>query len=413
MINQSLTPEQEELNKISSDQEMAKIERVPAQAPEQELAKTYVTADQAASTQGLEVLPADQSIIPEDPTGMAQVGDIPKDIAVNAFSDVKAGTEQELEAHAVAQEQEAKLKQEAVKAKSEINKAYQDKLQEINAIRGKSIEDYYSAVNQAPKEIDPSRWWNKLSTGQKIRAGIAQIMAGLGGNRFDPIGDAVKADILAQKEALARGDKKAAGIYAYYKDKGANDMESAKLAYGSALKLVDDQLNAQLMKTKAPQTRSKIMAAKGKISLEQAKLFHDWQKDALDRMDKGKEKGKMGAEEKKAVGFLQSALKQVKSMRTLMRRGHKGLRVPGFESKFGYRRGMAATQLLRYDSGAAITEEERKEYVGMFPTIGDFANPGMAKYKLDIMENQLKDKLSLYQVEEGNKPKKYRFKKSK
>jgi len=373
-----------EINKIDEEElmlaEMAAnqppAERDPAteQIP---IDQIVLTPEQAADPMSQVVPPVDNRATPQDPTGALTIGTQAQDISINAYQDVKYGTQQELEAKAQAQEEEASLASQAVQAKGQINKAYQDKILEINNEKAKATENYHEMMLNAGKEVDPNRWWNSLKTGQKIRAGIAQLMAGIGGNKVNPIGSAIKADIEAQKEAYSRGGKQGKGIYDYFKNKGKSDMEAAGLSYASSLKQVKGILDAEVLKLKPGQTRSRIMKESGKVAVELGKYLSKERREALDRAQKQKKLDKEGrihleGSTLKRYETSDEIVTDLESMISLLEKGsHISSYVPGKDTAYTAAARNVADLILRDRSGAVAGPEEKKELKKMLARIAE------------------------------------------
>jgi len=401
-------------------QEQPVVARTPA--VQQVPVETTVLAPGQELDPTVEVMPpVDARATPEDPTGGLSIGTQGLDTTLNAFYDVKQGGQQEIEALAQAQEQEAAITSEAVKVKGEINREYQEKLNEIRAAETKAVEDYHETISTAGKELDPNRWWNSLSTGGKIQAGVAQIMAGLGGNRINPIGNAVKADIEAQKENYLRDAKKAKGIYAYFKGKGKSDREAALLSYTSALTQVKNNIDLGIMKLKPGQTRSKAMAAGGRIDLEKAKVLRQLKKEALDRSAKKAKEAKegrlqLGSEQQNKFSFVSNAVGDLTRLQNLLKEGAwtTGRGMFG-DTAYKSAERRVVNAILRMESGAAIKVEEADEMRLMLPRKG--MSQKVQKDNLRILMRQLKDRgnliLSTAKGGVGEQPKPFKIKKYK
>lgn len=111
--------------------------------------------------------------------------------------------EEAQERQRVEQEKEILQKQQAQQiAQDEVQKQKVEKL----AQRQKKLEEQIAAEDMEMKKIDPNRFWNSKTTGQKIMAGIGMVLAGMGagaaGGRntaLDIIQGQIDDDIRAQK----------------------------------------------------------------------------------------------------------------------------------------------------------------------------------------------------------------------
>jgi hypothetical protein len=102
-----------------------------------------------------------------------------------------------------AQAEDDKLRAEQM----ELERQKQEKVREAN-------RKYQAMLEESQKpggKVDPSRWWNTRSTGQKIAAVMGQALASFssgmrGGGPVDMIGKFVDQDLALQQDELARAD---------------------------------------------------------------------------------------------------------------------------------------------------------------------------------------------------------------
>jgi len=184
-----------------------------------------------------------------------------------------------------AQNQEKLINDAATQAKE-----YDDKVKLLSDERAKASEDHLKNLNAMQKEVEakatinPNRFWETRSTGQKVSAILGIMLGGLGGGfsgrpgenkGLEMLNRAIDADIDAQKAnyANARGsleDKKSA--YALAMGELGNQQAATIAAKSSALGVIELKLKALSANATSGEAKAKADIALGQIAEEKAKL---------------------------------------------------------------------------------------------------------------------------------------------
>ena len=111
-----------------------------------------------------------------------------------------------------ASQEQAKLDQDIGTAAGATNADMQTRLQALDSIQARlqtrsetALQSALSEAQKTGKDIDPNRWWNSRSSGQKALAGISMFLGGIGG--INPIKDQITRDVEAQKQSAENHGK--------------------------------------------------------------------------------------------------------------------------------------------------------------------------------------------------------------
>lgn len=156
------------------------------------------------------------------------------------LADAFAQQREAVAARAALSEQEAAAEQARLDVELNAQRSRQQREEESAAIRRESalaaegrLTDAIKALSEPSGEIDPNRWWNSRSTGQRIAAFASAFMTGFAG-RPSVIQQFIDQDIAAQRFNLERGDKKK-----------AQAVEGQKLLLGTMRDRFQDEILAE------------------------------------------------------------------------------------------------------------------------------------------------------------------------
>ena len=219
-------------------------------------------------------------------------------------------------------------------------------------------------ILQAPMQIDPDRWWNSRSTGQKLSAGIAALLSGFGGQAMSMMQNAIDRDISAQRENWKNKRESAQGIYALGKEMGLEEDAIDKFINISARRHIDLQAKAAIAKTNNP-----VIKARGKKLISNNSLLYLKDIASLrasqqkSRAAAQQKQGKMSQESRKALfisGGIGSSLRRMKSS---LRKGNWTRSMISNEFKVALEKGAL---LLGFKlSGAAVKDREAEVIRGL------------------------------------------------
>ena len=204
----------------------------------------------------------------------------------SAFGAQEKGLQALGEAQAGASEKQAQLLDVA----AEQVKQFDQKVFELSEQRKQAADAHLQRLNEMQKEVEaksvinPNRYWESRSTGQKI-AGLIGIMfgavgasmAGRGGENpaMAILNKAIDADIDAQKSAYQNakgnlGDKQNA--YAMAMNELGNQQGALLAAKSSALSQVEMQMKSIAARAGSQEAKAKAQIAIGQVQEEKAKL---------------------------------------------------------------------------------------------------------------------------------------------
>ncbi len=148
-------------------------------------------------------------------------------------------------------------------------------VQQDNLLADQQGQLRQSIDNMAAMKVDPERFWNNKSTGDKVLTGIGLFLGafGRGGNKaVAVIQNAIDQDIAAQKSNIDTAKGKIAGesglysdMLARFKNKSAA-ADASRAAYLSNAKLQLDQIAT---KYKNPELKAKAMELYGQLDVQQ------------------------------------------------------------------------------------------------------------------------------------------------
>lgn len=176
----------------------------------------------------------------------------------------------------------------SLKAFDDVKKQMQDQLEEQQARslqRDQEIQKEKDKLDQAKElvmkgaQIDPNRYWGNKSTGQKLAAGFAIFLGGLGrGNNrnmvLEQLNNAINRDIDAQKEQATKaksGYEMQNNIYSQMMKQFDNETQRDTATRSMMLNLANLELNKVASMTNSQQAKQNAELLRAQIQNEQIK----------------------------------------------------------------------------------------------------------------------------------------------
>lgn len=165
---------------------------------------------------------------------------------------------------------EAAASQEALKQAENFEIQRQQAAAERKQQTDKWLQDYQELEKKVfadTAKIDPDRWWNSRTTGQKVMAGISQFLTGFAGAR-NVIQDAINTDIAAQKDNADRLERRGQAqlaskmnLYGMMRQKFGDDIAAEAATQAASLNIVQQRLAAIGSQYKGPEIAAKLKEA--------------------------------------------------------------------------------------------------------------------------------------------------------
>jgi len=149
----------------------------------------------------------------------------------------------------------------------------QKKHQEEKAVQVQELQKFQDI---AAKDTDPNRYWNSLSTGNKISASIGIILGGLGAGitrgenqAIKVIDSAINNDIEAQK----MNQSKNMNLYKANLDKYKDSEEAYRATKLEMMSLADLKLKQAEQNAKSQESKAALQVARGELQMKAAPLI--------------------------------------------------------------------------------------------------------------------------------------------
>lgn len=325
---------------------------------------------------------------------------------------------------------------EGVKAKAALMdqqaqeaQAKEDQRQKLAAESRKNIEAAQAELNTKDGKVDPNRLWANKATGQKVLAGVAVVLTGLGEGLMGKGGNSALAyiqkqiddDIQTQKETIAaerqrKKDNYSASTQQYEMlrsqlgDERAVDSAQRALRLGAVEQLAASKV-AQMAPGEARARGEQLVAAIGldkskamdDASMRAAQFNLEKQKVGLQALEiglkgaNGKNGPQLPAGEAGKVGELDAAigmLRGVGEAHEKLGAGSSFAQWIGGTKSAQYRDQIkVATQVIgNILEGGKLTDKDYDRYLGMMPAAGDFSSTAMNKIKsIAVLLQQKRD----------------------
>lgn len=243
-----------------------------------------------------------------------------------------------------------------------------------NQIQAKAAEQEYeldtriaemdSQIAQMDK-IDPNRFWNSKSTGDKLTVGLGLLIAGVGAGLtggpnsvIDMIEKAIDRDVAAQKV----------------------DLETALAKKKFAFEKMQMELKRRAAATPDPLKQVQLMNAYQQFEQNKMKTA-EMQRDQAAG-------GKLGGEERKMLGIVRGGVRAIVGMEAALAAGDNTFSVIG-DSDYTRNARMAAEMFGRKQSGGAINEDEEARFMDMLPRVTD--SKDIQKKKMRQVRREFED----------------------
>jgi hypothetical protein len=189
----------------------------------------------------------------------------------------------------------AKLQQKGI----DDSLAGQKRIQQTMELRRAAVDDVQRSyektiarMNDPSEVVDPNRFWNSRTTGQKVLAAISIMLGGMGQGTFaamglkpdngalDIIRDAIKQDLEVQQTNIEnrRGQLKdiASGqreLFNMFRQTGMDEIESLRSEEAAKIDLVQRQIEQLATQMGSPEAKQKAELAIATLDQEKNKIF--------------------------------------------------------------------------------------------------------------------------------------------
>lgn len=221
---------------------------------------------------------------------------------------------------------------------------------------------------QAKDKVDPDRFWNSKSTGDKIMVGLGLLLGGVGSGLtgganpvIDMINKAIDRDLAAQKV----------------------DLETALTKKKLALEKM--KLDLEQRAASIPDPMKQLQFAKASAELDKSLL------DIQEKRRDLAQGGKLGAEEGKRVYQAQEGLRAVRAMRRALAGGQNTFALIG-DNDYTINERVAIENYGRIQSGGAINKAEEDRFKEMLPKTTNSAKE--QERKLAVQERYFESVIS-------------------
>lgn len=231
-----------------------------------------------------------------------------------------------IQAKAQLDAQKADLDAAAAQHKAELlTKTQADDLARQNAYnhefqrQQQQLQDSMAQFSKINTVVDPSRYWDSRSTGQKVLASIGVFLGGLGGGHNEAaasIQDAINRDVDAQKATiqanLAKGREAVSNrtsLISIGREKFQNDLQAEAFAKATMLDAASAQAEAQAARLGNPVAKNQALMLSAALQQEKGKqlqLFSNQAQElALRKSMQNLEMAKTGVELMRGMGQAQ------------------------------------------------------------------------------------------------------------
>lgn len=309
-------------------------------------------ADQASMAQMEQ--PQPQQVAGINPLDPYQIG---LDLR-NAYAMKDLGIADEGLALAKANADQALLTENYARKQKEIDDQYLKARQERSQSRRERFNQYAKKMREV-QEVDPNRWWNSRTTGQKISAGIAALLSGFGsGTGLKIVRQAISDDIAEQKRLFEEGKLREETIYSKAKELDLDEDATDAFVRASFGKMYEN-----ILKGKLQGTNNKVIKARiGKeLANNRISLANDMLKlaQATAKQQKEVKPLKLDNEVRKDIFLTQKTLSSLERMKNALKKGDWTRSMLSNEFKRAMDEG---TLLLGFKlSGANVAEREAGE----------------------------------------------------
>lgn len=205
---------------------------------------------------------AQMSANPNDPWGTQ----VTQSAMLQGINEQKQGAALAATGQAAQGQQIAQAAQANINAAVELQKANQDNFEELSGKRQDLMEDLANA------HIDPNRYINNMSTGQRIMSGIGLILGGAGGNgnmALDFLNKQIDRDIMAQHAELGKKENLLSANMNDFKNfEDARDFTKVNMN-----DILSAQMKQQAAKFQGTQAAANLLNTAGQLDQQNSQLF--------------------------------------------------------------------------------------------------------------------------------------------
>lgn len=178
------------------------------------------------------------------------------------------------------------LAREAAETKQTVDSGAYEKLQaqaaERRAQRLQMLERVEAAIQKdAEQRVNPDEFWGKMSTGDKVVAGLGVLFSAIGqgltgGNQnvaLSILNDRINKNIEAQKEQIARGNSRPTQLQQLYRaglEEFGDEERATLLMRDGAYRIADNELARRAAEEKDPQVLAHIETSRAQLRQQQA-----------------------------------------------------------------------------------------------------------------------------------------------
>lgn len=249
-----------------------------------QLAKPEGKGPSPASASPEKVDVSELAIQPKKPAQAAGMPDLGLGELDKAYSLQAAGAKGIADAQAQGYEQQASLLEEQNRKAAEFDKKRKELQERRNADGDKRLQEIEQISQQVNKEteINPNRYWQNMTTGNKIAASIGialgaigAAMQGSGENQaLKIINNAIERDIEAQRNAAQNARNKlgdAITLYQMMLNKYGDEETALMASKALALGQVENKIKAMQARTQGQTAKANGNILLGKVKEEQSK----------------------------------------------------------------------------------------------------------------------------------------------
>lgn len=237
-------------------------------------------------------------------------------------------------------------------------------------------------------KIDPNRWYNSRTTGQKVALGIGAFLNGFGGGTevLQMMQNAVTNDIKAQEFDFNNKGDQVKNMYAMVKKIYGDRKDTAKIVYGLNLQNIKNQVEALKVRSKDGRAVSKLGKLNGILQVELGKLYKDIALEQYKAKQEVRKEMKLSEGQRKDSRTLLLATNGFNMMSRAFKKGNNTFEWIG-NDEYTSGMNMFTTGLGLLLSGAAVSEREAQAISNFIARVGD--NRSVQVTKMREMRNLL------------------------
>lgn len=303
----------------------------------------------------------------------------------------------------------------------------------------RGIERAQARVREVAK-VDPNRYWNNMSTGNKILGGLAVLFSGAGQGSFAALGvrhenqalqimrDAIRMDMEAQQfdignEMQMRREDVAGqrALYDMLRQEGFDEVEAKKGEHAIKLDMVANEIERYGAMMGSEEAVQKAQAAAAAIRMDTTKLLKDLavHRDNVD-LDVGKVRSSIALSKAKAAGDKATQLRDptlmelsqgltAKERMSQLEKDFKGVHgimnkiarlLPGTDAKaFDIQRNIAMRQIGRFIDRSVLQKHDidpdnPTSWDALFPFAGEVDGDVKLKFLRELLQESYQNQIN-------------------